>query len=151
MLTCASSRDSCSPTIAKRSTGCSRFVAPPKSPTRISCIESVGERCEAIDIEDQPDLGSIRVAGVDFDAQPSNVNGIDIVYSDHNTVANNTFVGNTEHDILGEYMTEEDETEEDETEGSGPEVLLFIGFAGIIMLGAGWRMVNLSRGVLKWE
>jgi hypothetical protein len=39
-------------------------------------------------------------------------------------------VSNTEHDIVREYMTEEFD----------PVVLLFIGFAGIIMLGAGWRM-----------
>jgi parallel beta-helix repeat protein len=57
--------------------------------------------------------------------------------SDFNTVENNTFSGNTEHDVLGEYMTEEDGTEEFD-----PVFLLPIGFAGIIMLGAAWRLLS---------
>ena len=58
--------------------------------------------------------------------------------SDFNTVENNTFSGNTEHDTLGEYMTEE----------SDPEVFLLVGFAGIIVLGAGWRMLS---GIRKFN
>jgi hypothetical protein len=53
-------------------------------------------------------------------------------------------------------MTEEDGTEEigtgeDGIEESGPGVLLFIGFAGIIMLGAGWKLLSgireFNRGI----
>ena len=58
--------------------------------------------------------------------------GIYITSSDANIVENNTLLGN-EHDITEEFVAID------------PVVLLLIVFAGIIMLGAGWRMVKLSR------
>ena len=50
-----------------------------------------------------------------------------------------------------EESTEEDGTEVFLAEENDPEVLLFIGFAGIIMLGAAWRMLSgireFNRGI----
>jgi parallel beta-helix repeat protein len=53
--------------------------------------------------------------------------GIELNDSYPNVVVNNTFLGNTEHDIVGEYITEEDETEQ-----SDPVVLLLIGFVSYV-------------------
>jgi parallel beta-helix repeat protein len=61
-----------------------------------------------------------------------------------NTVENNTFSGNTEHDILEEFETEE-------FVAIDPVVLLVVGLAGITLLGAGWRMAELSGVVSKGE
>jgi parallel beta-helix repeat protein len=59
--------------------------------------------------------------------------GEGIVYS--NLVWDNTCLDNTEHDILGEFETEEDETEEYDPEAPEvPEVLLLIGSVGYMGL-----------------
>jgi parallel beta-helix repeat protein len=61
--------------------------------------------------------------------------GIRLDDSYPNVVVNNIFLGNTEHDILGEYITEEEGTE-----GFDSVFLLLIGpFVGIIMLVGGWK------------
>jgi parallel beta-helix repeat protein len=64
--------------------------------------------------------------------------GIYLLDPHSNTVVNNSFLGNTEHDILEDFAAKKFDTED----------LLFIGFvgviglAGIIMLGAAWRMFS---------
>ena len=68
--------------------------------------------------------------------------GIGLYALDTNLVVNNTCLGNTEHDIDGWYITDEDGTEENETDEFDPVILLPIGLAGIIMLGAAWRMLS---------
>jgi parallel beta-helix repeat protein len=51
-----------------------------------------------------------------------------------NIIADNTFLGNTERDILEELPPQDEEFD--------PGFLLPIGLAGIIMLGAAWRMFS---------
>ncbi|MHA2300988.1 MAG: right-handed parallel beta-helix repeat-containing protein, partial [Candidatus Thorarchaeota archaeon] len=61
---------------------------------------------------------------------------IDVLdFLDSNTVESNVFLGNTEHDIYIQF------------DPIDPIVFLPIGFAGIIMLGAAWRMVSLKRSL----
>jgi parallel beta-helix repeat protein len=73
--------------------------------------------------------------------------GIYLLDPHSNTVVNNIFLGNTEHDLLEDFTPRKFDT----------DVLVSIGFfglmgfAGIIMLGAGWRMVKLSRLESKGE
>ncbi|MFW9801359.1 MAG: nitrous oxide reductase family maturation protein NosD [Candidatus Thorarchaeota archaeon] len=62
-----------------------------------------------------------------------------------NIVADNTCLGNTEHDIFGVYITEEAGTGEAGTEEFNPIGFLFVGFSGIIILGAAWRMLSGRR------
>ena len=67
--------------------------------------------------------------------------GIYLHHSTFNKVVNNTYLGNTEHGIYFYNSSVITET----------VFLLSIGLAGAIMLGAGWRMVKLSRGASKGE
>ncbi|MHA2143458.1 MAG: right-handed parallel beta-helix repeat-containing protein [Candidatus Thorarchaeota archaeon] len=105
-------------------------------------------------------LGSSSYNTVENNICNNNLIGIYLEYSDSNTVANNncnyndigiliedsylnvvvnnTFLGNTEHDIVGEYMTEE----------AVLVVFLLIGFLGIMMLGAVWKLVT---GIRKFN
>ncbi len=64
-----------------------------------------------------------------------------------NIIADNTFSGNTEHDIFDEAQSSEEYVPGE----FDPIIFLPIGLAGIIMLGAGWRMVKLSRVESKEE
>ncbi|MFX0044963.1 MAG: NosD domain-containing protein [Candidatus Hermodarchaeota archaeon] len=66
--------------------------------------------------------------------------GIYLLNSLQNTVAYNICFGNSERGILGEFEAEESEVPE-----FNPGVLLLIGFAGILVLWAGWRTAKLSR------
>ena len=64
-----------------------------------------------------------------------------------NIIADNTFSGNTEHDIF-----DESEFSEEYVPGEfNPIIFLPIGLAGIIMLVAAWRMVKLSRPESRGE
>jgi len=59
-----------------------------------------------------------------------NTVGIRLGWSDYNTIDSNTCLGNTEHDILEEYVSEETVFDESGTEASGSGVLLLLGFVG---------------------
>ncbi|MFX1263406.1 MAG: NosD domain-containing protein [Promethearchaeota archaeon] len=87
------------------------------------------------------DIG-IFIHNSDSNAVANNIcnnNGIGINLEDSysNTVANNILLGNTEHDICLSYSA---------FRTLDPMVLLLTGLVtGIIMLGAGWKMVKLWR------
>jgi parallel beta-helix repeat protein len=71
-----------------------------------------------------------------------NYNTIGIYSGDpSNIVADNTCLGNTEHDIFGNYITEKTGTGEAGTEEFNPIGFLFVGFSGIIILGAAWKIL----------
>jgi parallel beta-helix repeat protein len=66
--------------------------------------------------------------------------GIYLLDSHSNTVVDNTFLGNIEHDILEDFAAKKFDTEVLQFTG----FLGLMGFAGIILLGAGWRMAHLA-------